>query len=344
MTARSALLWLLVPLVSLASVALIAGGSSGGSSAGSIAGSSGDEDEIPQAPIPMEATMQGGLKGYDFTAPDFSVELPKSLREISGLITLDETTLACVQDERGELFTIHLDSGGKRPKATKKKFGPKGDYEGLAKAGTRRYVLRSDGAIFELDTSGKRMDEPVLEGGVLPHDEFESVAYEPRRGRLLIAPKGARTKAEPGTDSPYGKNDRFVYALGLGPDDPDLGPKSEPVLVLSVKAIVKKAAKKDWPLPTRTSKKGNLKADFEMALSDLAVHPITGDYYLLCGKERVLLAVSPKGKLLGTALFAKHVLAQPEGLAFQPNGDLYLCSEGAGQRGKLLLCRYLADL
>ena len=123
---------------------------------------------------------------------------------------------------------------------------------------------------------------------------------------------------------PFEKDDRVLYALGFE----DLALADEPALILSRKQIIESAEAKGWPLPVRVSKKGNEKVDFDFRPSDLAVHPKTGNYYILSGPDRTLLAVTPKGELRGTAVFPPETLAQPEGLAFFPNGDLLISSEG----------------
>jgi hypothetical protein len=62
---------------------------------------------------------------------DGRLDLPKHLREVSGLVAVDERTVVCVQDEKGALWFVDL-----RGEATVRSepFGPAGDYEALARA------------------------------------------------------------------------------------------------------------------------------------------------------------------------------------------------------------------
>lgn len=263
--------------------------------------------------------MQGGLPHYDFDSPEKTWELPKALTEVSGIAFTGPSTLALVQDERGSLYFLDLeeDSDGD---VSRSKFGPKGDYEGLDRAGDRLLVLRSDGAVLELDLEGSALGDFKQPLETVPYTEFESIAFEPTRDRWLVMPKDRVSKGD------RRKDDRVLF--GLSPGALMLDP--EPVLVLSVKETIQAAEERGWPLPTRVSKKGNEKIDFDFRPSDLAVHPITGDYFMISGKDRTLIVVSPAGELLGTATFPASMLAQPEGLAFQPNGDLLIASEGVG--------------
>ena len=46
----------------------------------------------------------GGGTGYKIDAPDVSIILPDTLHEISGLTTINSTSVACIQDEYGIIF------------------------------------------------------------------------------------------------------------------------------------------------------------------------------------------------------------------------------------------------
>jgi len=61
--------------------------------------------------------------------------------------------------------------------------------------------------------------------------------------------------------------------------------------------------------------------------SALAIHPLTGDWYILSATNR-LLAVYNQGALKAVYPLPAEVYYKPEGMAFCPNGDLYLSSEG----------------
>lgn len=278
------------------------------------------EDHLVATVLPQREsegpTVQGGLPHYSLSEPDLTWELPEELLEVSGIAPTGPTALVCVEDERGTLYTLDLESDGT---VTQIRFGADGDYEGLARAGERLLVLRSDGPLLELNLQGEVRGELKTPLEELPYEEFECIAFEPAGKRWLVLPKDTVSDDERAND------DRVIY--GLGSEDFALAP--EPVLVLSRKQIIKDAKARDWPLPTRVNKKGKEKSEFDFHPSDLAVHPISGDYYIVSGSDRTLIAVSPAGELVGTATFPKSLLRQPEGLAFQPNGDLLISSEGA---------------
>jgi hypothetical protein len=266
-----------------------------------------------------ETTRQGGLPHYRFDQPELPWELPNKLMEVSGIACTGPSTLACVQDERGSLYSLDLARDGE---VTRKKFGPKGDYEGLARAGERLLVLRSDGAVCPLDLDGSTRAEFTNPLENVAYSEFESVAFEPAKERWLVMPKDAVSDGE------HTKDDRVIFALGLD----DLSLADEPILVLSRKGVIESAEAHGWPLPTRVTKKGKEKVDFDFHPSDLVVDSRSGLYFVLSGKDRTLIVVAPTGELRGTAVFPTSVLAQPEGLAFLPNGDLLIASEGRREK------------
>src|SRR4051812_36721866 len=87
---------------------------------------------------------------YDLNKPTSALELPDTLREISGIVALSDKRFACIQDENGIVFILNTES-----KAVEKyiRFGDNGDYEGIAKVEDSYFILRSDGVLFETRTT-----------------------------------------------------------------------------------------------------------------------------------------------------------------------------------------------
>jgi uncharacterized protein YjiK len=67
--------------------------------------------------------------------------------------------------------------------------------------------------------------------------------------------------------------------------------------------------------------------DFQFNPSAIAVHPKTGETYILSASNR-LLAIYEKGILIDIFPLPSEIFYKPEGLAFAENGDLYISSEG----------------
>lgn len=258
--------------------------------------------------------------GYDFNEPNETFVLPNILREISGITTGDDHRLACVQDENGILFQFDLESN---EIALQQSFGEDGDYEGLCRVGPFFYVLRSDGILFELKEQAAielRAEEDVQEIAEmrvnrydlgLPIAENEGLCFDEKNNRLLII---SRDK------SPHTKtNDRLIYAF-------DLTRKrllKQPVFTLN-------------PFSGKWNKQANL----SFRPSELALHPLTGEIFVLSSKDQALFVFSPQGKIQTIQRFNPTIFAKPEGITFLENGDVYISNEGKDEKPTILFFKY----
>ncbi len=265
------------------------------------------------------------VAGYQLGAPVRSLLLPPQLREISAVLVLDGHTLGCLQDEKGAIFVLDLRTNALQRTLT---FGPRGDYEGLALGNGVLHVLRSDGTVLRLRSEGEQLaiaDATEAVPKKRDYAEFEGLCWDPVDRRFLLAPKG------PPAD---GRADhRTVYAL----DGSTLAVARQPVLDLRVSDVLAQAKAIGAALPTRITGKGHEKPDLKLHFSEVAVHPTTGDCWLLSSPDRVLLVVGRDGALRGLHAFAQDELPQPEGLAFLPSGELVIASEGRDGPGVVRL-------
>lgn len=250
---------------------------------------------------------------YDLARPTARYELPNALREVSGLTFYRDNLLACVQDEDGDLFLFDV---GKGKLTGRLHFGPAGDYEGVEYANGNFYVLRSDGLIFVIRPGA----DTFRPGGVLfdgtrnvatlapalpPGSNVEGLGHDPRTNRLLIALKETPGEAK-----------RYVYFYDFGKKVAWKG------LVLSPQKLEQEAG--------LTGKEAALKP------SGVAVHPQTGEMYLLAAGGSGLLVLDRMGIIRRVARLDPDTFRQPEGICFAPDGTLFIASEGKGGKGYLL--------
>lgn len=279
----------------------------------------------PETPPPTAAP--DAACPFDLSQPAHSWQLPDELRELSAIAVLDDHTIACVQDEAGAVFVFDLAQAAVRRVLP---FAGRGDYEGLCRVGEQYFVLRSDGLLLqlELQPGGERLRLVGQHELRLPVVEFEGVAAAADGKQLWLAPKelGKRDKER--------RDERPLYRFDLatGRADP------EPALCCSRPQVIAAAERLSVVLPERTSAKGKERVLLELAFSDLAVRPATGDLFLLAGSDHLLLVLSPAGEVRSVQRLDAKLLPQPESLGFLPNGDLLVGSEGAGGRARL--CRY----
>lgn len=257
----------------------------------------GTAESLPNAPIP-----------YDLSKPSDQYKLPKDLREVSGLSYYKPGRLAMIQDELAVVFIYDLNS---RAVVDEHIFGRKGDYEGVEFVDGELYMLRSDGELYHFEPQ----DGVKILGGspLVTHikinlpgkNDVEGLGYDPKLNALLLATK----------DPAKNPADKPIYFFDLKRATLWQGP------VLKQSTLAELAGDK----PTE-----------EVKPAGIAVHPQTGDYYVLAANGHRLVVLNRNGKLLSSVTLDPKLLAQPEGICFTPDGTLYLASEGTEKKGVLL--------
>ncbi len=241
---------------------------------------------------------------YDFGHPDASFTLPTQLREISGLAVLDSMHLAAVQDEVGTLYVLDRETA---QIVTERRFRGGGDYEAIEVVDGTAWVLRSDGTLFSLaQTPGGELEPTGHDMQLHGNCDAEGLAFHPRSNRLLIS-----CKENPGRGI---GSTRAVYAFDLGTQR-------------RVEAPVYLIDHQQLDVPGTQFKP-----------SALAVHPQSGHVYVLSSVRKMLIVIDPAGdgQILEYRVLPPALFPQPEGLAFFPDGTLYISNEGVNGPATLL--------
>lgn len=258
------------------------------------------------------------LGNYNWEQPDKHFEMDERLIEISGLSMADgESYLAAIQDEEGELFLLDPNSGRIVQQIP---FWKEGDYEGVEQVGDITYVVKSSGTIYAIEKAGTTEQNVVKYNGFLNSDnDIEGLGYWPQRHQLLLA-----CKAQPG-ENLDGNRKKAIYAF-------DLASKTfieEPLLVSQRDSV------ENYLLTCRQGPNHSKicdifdtdKESFDLNPAALAVHPITGDFYLTSSKGNLLVIISSKGGIREIVKLPKRLHRQPEGLCFDSSGNLYIANE-----------------
>lgn len=240
---------------------------------------------------------------YNFLKPSKVIDLPDVLREISGMAMASENRLYLIQDELGALFEYDLKT---REVGEIIRFTDTGDFEDVAVGNQMAYVLRSDGTIFSFKTN-RPMATPKIERAPVQSPDNEGLFYDPSRNLLFLS---AKSKPENG-DS----NQRLVYQMVPGKVN-----QVEVAFTINTAEISRFLAK-SFPGAADKDK------DYNFNPSAIAVHPLTGETYVLSANDR-MLAVFENKKLKKVFPLPAGIYHKPEGLAFAKNGDLYISSEG----------------
>jgi uncharacterized protein YjiK len=241
---------------------------------------------------------------YDLAHPVKKWMLSESLAQISGIVWVKNDRLLAIEDLRPILYEIKLgDTSGiitdkiQFRHAEEDKF----DFEDLAVVGDTVYALWSHGAIFKI-IKGKKEDSAQRTKTWLKKDNnTEGLAYDPVSGNLLIA-----CKEESGLQNEK-KSTRAIYEFDRKVDSL----KPDPFMLVNKKDFEGVAGEK---------------VDFYPAA--IAVHPITHDIYIISTKDTKAIAqFSYDKKLKAFDYIDKEILPQPEGICFDPEGNLYISTE-----------------
>jgi len=245
---------------------------------------------------------------------DSSVEIlttwlmPDALLEVSGIDWLDTNRFVCVQDELGKVFIFNTQLNKIEREIP---FADNGDYEGVAVAGEAIYVLQANGSIFEIN--GYKNDKPVItvyDTHLKKKQDAESLAYDEKNNRLLVAVKAIDLNS-----SDY----KGIYAFDLKSKQM----ASAPVYKIDLKHEIFQEMNKG-------------KIENSISPSDLAIHPVTGDLYILEGTKPKLLVMDSKGAMVSLYDLKGSDFSQPEGITFNPDGKMYIANEGGKQPGNIL--------
>ena len=270
-------------------------------------------------------TLYDLQSAYSFEKPDVMFTLSNELKEISGITLFDDGHLAAVEDERGKIYRISIETG---EIVEDDRFEDDGDYEDLVRIDDTFYILRSDGDIFE--AAGwpvKKKDTIKYETILESRHDTEGLAYDAANNRLLIACKEYAGKNL--------KQKRAIYAFDLETKEVD----PSPAFLIDLRLLDQQ--KPDHPLNSALRRLVSPLADIEgFKPSAIAIHPITGHLFILSSVRKLLVAMNQEGDIEAIWELPEKTSVQPEGLAFLPNGDLFISNEGNGQKANVLRFNY----
>ncbi|MDQ6609300.1 MAG: SdiA-regulated domain-containing protein, partial [Bacteroidota bacterium] len=243
-------------------------------------------------------------KGYD-SPENYTINKPyryglgKALTEISGICFIQkDSTLLAISDSKERVYAIHLKTN-KLIDYTSKLLPPNSDIEDIVKVDTSLFLLMSKGTIVEIrdkatDTAGIKMYDLGLPGT----NDFETLYYDPTKGvdgLVMICKTCAHEK---------GTNVRTAYRFSLATKTFD-----STVFFTIDKEEIKALLKND-------------KTKFDPSAA--AIHPINKRLYILSSASHMLVIADTRGKVIEAYHLHPEYFPQAEGIAFAPDGDMYI--------------------
>jgi DNA-binding beta-propeller fold protein YncE len=263
----------------------------------------GQHDKAPASP-----------PGYNLAKPQ-KYSMPDILQEISGIAFNkgDNAYVYAQQDEDGKLFKLPL--GTKDETFTK--FAEKGDYEDVSVINDWVILLKSNGDLYSFPLSETGMTETALvkhSFGLVPKGEYEGMFADEETGQVYLLCKNC--KVDKGSKLTSG------YILSFEKDG-----------TLKAKGTFQVDASK---MDNLTGKK---KGTFHP--SALAINPLTKEWYIVSSVNKALVVLDANWQVKNVYHLSSNTFNQPEGIAFDKQGNLYISNEGSEtQVGNILRFDY----
>lgn len=259
---------------------------------GGMAACGSAEDKSNEFPSPAS---------YDLNNP-VVYKLPDRLNEVSGLAYYTKDSgLFAVVDEVGVLYKL-MPGNKSKVEVQQWKFGKSSDYEDLVLIDSVFYVMKSKGDIVAMrfhtpdSISAEEFDIPLT-----GKNEFEILYFDKTSQKLVLICKDCENDDE--TKVSTWTFDPALKAFAAG------GFQIDPSSVLEKQKVEEKRFKP----------------------SAAALHPLTGELYIVSSINKTLVIADRQGKIKNVYSLDPERYKQPEGIAFTPNGDMYISNESAGE-------------
>ncbi|MBS7564635.1 SdiA-regulated family protein [Mucilaginibacter sp. Bleaf8] len=255
--------------------------------------------------------------GYNFREPERH-GMPEDLLEISGIAfnKLDSKTVYAIQDEDGRLFYGRVTA----PKFQKTKFGKHGDYEDIAICNDRVIVLKSNGKLYEFPLSeinGPEVANVREFDDLLPPGEYESMYADEATKKVYVLCKNC--------DDEKTSQSSSGYIFNLQPDGNLQAAGNFKIEVDQIKQIT-----------------GDKKIKFRP--SAMALHPRTKQWFIISAVNNLLVVTDANFQVKAAYTTNSKHFRQPEGMAFNKRGDLFISNEGDElNKGNILEFQYFPN-
>ena len=268
-------------------------------------------------PAPPNASWAAHTRQDEASLEDYGLkartathwELPKRLREISGLATTSDHRLLAHNDEVGVVFEIDYREGSivKEFQVADLKDPVADDFEGIAVADDLIYLVTSSGRLYEFEegNDGESVLYRMYATGIGRDCEIEGLAHDPGGRDLTLMCKDARSR------NLRGRLALFRWSI----DEKRLGTDS-PIIV----------PVRDFARPIESNR---------YHPSGIERHPKSGNYFVIAARQGAIAEMTPSGEVLGAKRFTAGWHRQVEGIAFGEDGSLIVADEGGNGRARL---------
>ena len=274
------------------------------------------EADVDAADRLTSTSASGAVRGdslalarYDLKKPARHFKLPKRLREVSGLTVLAENRLLAHDDERGVVVELDYRTGSivKAFALGDQRDPVADDFEGIAAAEGRLYLVSSEGRLYEFGegADGEAVLYNLYATGIGRAYEIEGLAYDPAQRVLLLVSKNPKSPKQAGLIA--------IYRWSV--DTKQLATVDR--ILLEAAALARRIGRKRFQP------------------SGIERHPVSGNYVLVAARQHAVAEITPQGQVLAVAELAARRHPQAEGISFAADHTLIIADEGAGKRARL---------
>ncbi len=282
--------------------------------------------------IDVEETKEGVKKSaeyqksYDYETPSATFILDRKLAEISGL-EYDEINnqFLSINDEEGIIYFLDPNSF---ETVTEQKFGKKGDYEAISLTDDNIVVSKNTGTLYFKEQSSN--ETYTFNTELNARNDVEGLCFDKKNNSLLLACKGQAI------DNKGSKKDqKCVYRFDIENKKLD----KEPFFTIIDNELL--SFVESMNLDGSKTKLKKLKRRVKnFSPSGIAIHPVSGDYYLTSGRSSLLLIIGINKQIKDVIFLNSKSNPQPEGITFDKENNLYISTEGKGYSGKVFKFAY----
>ena len=242
---------------------------------------------------------------YDLENPSARLSLPHHLDEVSGLAVTDDGRVFAHGDEHAAIYELDPAEGKILKRFSLGVPVLPGDFEGIAVADERFFLISSQGLLLEFREGADEESVPFrgVDTGLMSRCEVEGLAFEPAAQTLLAA-----CKTVPSRDRGF----IVLYRIRLS----NFSVEAEAIRVplVDLEAV---------GLAPRFSPSG-VEAD-----------PDTGMLILTSAREEAILEITSSGEVVAGFRFGSRRHPQVEGIGFLPDGTLLLSDERQSNRAHI---------
>lgn len=252
---------------------------------------------------------------YDLNYPYAYFDLDDILKNVSGLSpSNDPNTVASMQSDEGKLYMIDKKSG----KITSSVFFmTEGEFQAIEFVNDTAFALKSNGQLYKIwNFRSAQRSVKMIKTNLPRTANLSGLSYDIASNRLLITAKGQKE----------GEFSRQIYAYDVKTGQTNPEPVFEITLASFKEFLGDKKDKQYLKLREDFVDKPSTKS-FEFAPSSLAVHPLTGNIYVVSSLSNVLMVMNQQGEIIEMTKLKREMHAQPEGICFDQEGTMYITDQ-----------------